>query len=78
MLKCKDIVANATNYIDKELTWKQSMAMAMHLLLCGDCRRFIKYFKLFLQSLQNKQTISQEIADKISSEVIARALADNK
>ncbi|PCJ42932.1 MAG: hypothetical protein COA71_05415 [SAR86 cluster bacterium] len=76
MLKCKDVVANATDYVDKEMNWKQSMSMALHLLMCGHCRRFIKYFKLSLQALKNKKTISQADADKLSSEVIAKALAD--
>jgi anti-sigma factor ChrR (cupin superfamily) len=72
MLKCKDIVANATDYVDKELSWQQAMSMALHLLICGHCRRFVKYFRLSLQVLQNKQTISQEEADSISAEVIAK------
>jgi len=78
MLKCKDIVANASDYVDENQNWRQSMAMALHLLLCGDCRRFIKYFKLSLQSLKNKQTISQDDADKLSSDAIAKVLAGSK
>ena len=78
MLKCKEIVANATDYIDEHQSWGQSMGMAMHLLMCGNCRRFINYFKLFLLSLKNKQTISQEDANLISSEVIAKSRSDNK
>ena len=78
MLKCKDVVANATDYIDEELSWSQSLRMALHLLMCGHCRRFIKYFRLSLQALQNKKTISKDDADKLSSEAIARALADTQ
>lgn len=72
MLKCKDIVASATDYVDKELSWQQAMSMALHLLICGHCRRFVKYFGLSLLVLKNKQTISQEDADNISAEVIAK------
>lgn len=78
MLKCKEIVANATDYVDKELSWSQHMSMALHLLMCGDCRRFIKYFKLSLHSLKTKPTISQEDADKLSTEIITKALADSE
>jgi len=78
MLKCKDVVANATDYIDKELSWSQSMNMALHLLMCGHCRRFIKYFKLSLQSLINKKTISEENAKQLSAEIITKAQADSR
>ncbi len=76
MLKCKDVVTNATDYIDKEMSWSQSMSMALHLLLCGHCRRFIKYFKLSLLSLKKKRTISSENATQLGSEIIAKAQAD--
>lgn len=76
MLKCKDVVSNATDYIDKEMSWSQSMNMALHLLLCGHCRRFIKYFKLSLLTLKNKKTISSENANQLGSEIIAKAQAD--
>jgi len=78
MLKCKDVVANATDYIDKELSWSQSMNMELHLLMCGHCRRFIKYFKLSLQSLNNKKTISEENAKQLSAEIITKAQADSR
>ena len=69
-------MANATDFVDKELSWSQHMSMALHLLMCGDCRRFVNYFKLSLQSLKTKQTINQEEADKLSTEIITKALAD--
>ncbi len=78
MLKCKDVVAKATDYVDKELSWSQSMSMAMHLLLCGHCRRFIKYFKLSLQTLKSKKIISAENEKQLSSEIIEKAQADNR
>ncbi len=78
MLRCKDIVANATDYVDEQLSWRQSMAMALHLLMCGHCRRFIKYFRLSLKAIRSKQTISADQADQLSKEIIARALVENK
>ncbi len=71
MLKYKDVLGKATDYVDKQLSWSQAMAMAMHLLMCGDCRRFIKYFRLSLSSLSHKKTISVSQAKEISSKVIA-------
>jgi len=73
MLKCKDIVANATDYVDKELSWQQTMSIALHLLICGHCRRFVKYFRLSFLVLKNKHTISQAQADNISAEIVAKA-----
>ncbi len=78
MLKCKDVVAKATDYVDKELSWSQSMSMALHLLMCGHCRRFVKYFNLSLLALKSKKTISAENADQLSAKIVAKAQADSR
>ncbi len=78
MLKCKDVVSKATDYVDKELSWSQSMNMALHLLMCGHCRRFIKYFKLSLLTLKNKKTISEENAKQLGAEIVTKAQADSR
>lgn len=78
MLKCNEIVDNATDYLDKQQSWGKNMVMALHLLMCGKCRRFIKYFKLSIQSLQKKQTITQEDAEQLSSVIITKARSENQ
>lgn len=45
MLKCKDIAAHASERIDGELTWKQSLGYGLHLFVCGYCRRFVRQLR---------------------------------
>tara|TARA_R110000772_G_scaffold38354_6_gene90520 strand:- start:580 stop:816 length:237 start_codon:yes stop_codon:yes gene_type:complete len=73
MLKCNEIVDQATDYVDKQLNWKQAMNMALHLLMCRNCRRFIHYFRLSLQILISRKTLSAEAAADIAAKAIAEA-----
>ncbi len=49
MLSCKQVATLASQYLDKDtrapLTWK----IRMHLLMCANCRRFIKHLKITRQ-----------------------------
>ncbi len=46
MLSCKDTVRSASDYVDGRLSWRQRMALRLHLLLCDYCRRFLRQFRL--------------------------------
>ena len=46
MLTCKELVAFSSDLLDGELSFRQRMAMRRHLMLCRNCRRFIKQMKL--------------------------------
>ena len=48
MLKCRDIATVASDYLDANQTLKQRLAVAMHLLICGHCRAFIRHLRLAL------------------------------
>lgn len=78
MLKCREVVNQASTYVDRELNWKQAMSMGMHLLLCRKCRRFIQYFRLSIQMLINRKTLSAEEAEAITSKIINNALSNAK
>ena len=43
MLKCKEAAEMASDYIDKQLGWKDSFSMRAHLLMCVQCRRFVNH-----------------------------------
>jgi hypothetical protein len=45
MLKCRDIAHQASDYLDRHLTLRQRLAVATHLLLCGNCRAFIRHMR---------------------------------
>lgn len=46
MLSCKQVATLASDYLDentgKSLQWK----IRMHLLLCANCRRFVRHLKI--------------------------------
>ncbi|MBD3658443.1 MULTISPECIES: zf-HC2 domain-containing protein [Marinobacter] len=41
MLMCRDLAVIASDYIDGELSGRQSLSVKMHLMMCRDCRTFI-------------------------------------
>lgn len=45
MLKCKDVAHLSSEYIDNSLSFWQLINIKMHLLMCSNCRRFIKQLK---------------------------------
>ncbi|MCR9184324.1 MAG: peroxidase-related enzyme [Halieaceae bacterium] len=42
MLNCREISQKASHYLDGELSWRERMAVRVHLLMCDDCRRFVR------------------------------------
>ncbi|BAN49881.1 zf-HC2 domain-containing protein [Metapseudomonas resinovorans] len=46
MLTCKELVARSSDLLDGELSFRERMAVRRHLMLCRNCRRFIKQMKL--------------------------------
>ncbi|MBM4220683.1 MAG: zf-HC2 domain-containing protein [Gammaproteobacteria bacterium] len=41
MLSCKDTSELVSRSLDEELSWRQRIAVRLHLLICGACRRFV-------------------------------------
>lgn len=46
MLKCKDIHALSSDYVDRQLPWPRHLAFHVHLAICHHCRRFMRQFGL--------------------------------
>ena len=42
MLKCKEIVAQSSDYIDGDMGLLQKFQFHLHLGMCVHCRRFVK------------------------------------
>jgi anti-sigma factor ChrR (cupin superfamily) len=45
MLKCRDIAAHASDRLDGQLSWRQSLGYGVHLLVCGHCRQFLRHLR---------------------------------
>lgn len=49
MLSCRDVAASASDYINRDLTWRQRLGVRFHLLMCRFCHRYVH---------QMRQTVS--------------------
>ncbi len=41
MLSCKDTSTLVSRSMDETLSWRQRLAVRLHLMMCGACRRFV-------------------------------------
>ncbi len=46
MLTCKDVCDDATRLLDENTGLVERIGLRIHLLMCKECRRFIRQFKL--------------------------------
>ncbi len=72
MLRCKDIAAHASEHIDGELNWKQSLRYGLHLFVCGYCRRFVRQLRTTIacaRAVAAADTLSAEDAQTIAERV---------
>lgn len=52
MLKCKDVVTKADALVDgPPLTLSERIALRMHLLMCHQCRRYVRQLRALLSTL---------------------------
>lgn len=76
MLNCRDIAKQASDHIDKKLTFRQSLSYGFHLLLCGYCRKFVQHLRTTIdlsQQLSDHGHLSDEEASRIAAKAIEQA-----
>ena len=80
MLSCKELAQHqASDYIDKQLTFRQRFGVQVHLVLCDHCRRFIKQLKLVKKVLQARTaSVMDESQVKSLADRLAAAHRDQK
>ncbi len=69
MLKCNEIANLASDYLDKNLSWKESFSVKMHIFMCVHCRRFIRHLLstiYIVQGMERQLASSGEIKDIVS------------
>lgn len=42
MLTCRDVTKSATDYMERELSFRESLQIRLHLLMCRFCRRYVR------------------------------------
>ena len=51
MLTCREVADKASAMVDGELGLRERIGVRLHLLMCGNCRRFVRQFKTLVDSL---------------------------
>lgn len=46
MLKCRDVLAQGSDYLDGGLDSRAQFALRLHLMICRHCRRFLRSLRL--------------------------------
>lgn len=46
MLKCRDVVNEASHYLDHGQPWTRRLRLQFHLFICIRCRRFVRHLRL--------------------------------
>ena len=73
MLKCKDIAVHASDCLDGQLTWRQSLGYGMHLLVCGHCRQFLRHLRTtitYTRALPEPAPLGNEEARRIADQAL--------
>lgn len=64
MLNCKQTSLLVSQSLDRPLTWRERLAVRIHLLICVYCRRFtqqLKLIRLHMHAWQQQAAESQDI-----------------
>ncbi|WP_052094155.1 zf-HC2 domain-containing protein [Methylophaga thiooxydans] len=56
MFSCKDVHDKASHYLAQDMDLLPRIGMLMHLLMCGQCRMFVKQLDLTVTTLGKMQT----------------------
>ncbi|MGD9661225.1 MAG: zf-HC2 domain-containing protein [Porticoccaceae bacterium] len=51
MLKCREVVDNADQLLDGNISRRQRLALKMHLLICRHCRRYVRQLRALLRAI---------------------------
>jgi anti-sigma factor RsiW len=70
-LRCSEVLAQLSDYIDGELGAAEAKHVEEHLLGCPNCERFGKNFGSMVVSLRN----APDAAESVDSELVSRLLA---
>lgn len=64
MLNCKQVAQLASEYLDQESGSKLTWQIRVHLLMCANCRRFVRHLRI-------AKTVAGQIkTDEIDAEVV--------
>jgi anti-sigma factor ChrR (cupin superfamily) len=76
MFSCRQVHDHASALVDRELSTREAVAVRLHLLMCGACRRFIRQFRLLTRALRHEAQAAPVPAATIDR-IVARIPLDD-
>lgn len=61
MLKCRDVLALGSAYVDGATSPGERMALRLHLMICGHCRRFVHSLRLTIRTVEQLPVPASEL-----------------
>jgi anti-sigma factor RsiW len=52
MLRCQQVAELLSDELDGRVSWRQRLAMRLHLAMCGACRRYAQQLRLTVEALR--------------------------
>ncbi len=71
MLTCKEQVARSSDYLDDQLSFREQLMVRHHLMLCPNCRRFIRQMRLMQGVLKELPEPPAENLDALACQLAA-------
>lgn len=68
LLTCQQVATLASDYLDQQADGKLSLKIRVHLMMCANCRRFMKHLKL------TKEVVPQLVHNHGQTTVDAEAI----
>lgn len=72
MLKCRDIASQVSDYLDGTQTLRERIAVSVHLLMCGECRAFVRHLRIAISYYRRLPPV--QLTDSEATEIVQRAI----
>lgn len=78
MLNCKQVAQLASDYLDQESSTTLTWQMRIHLVMCANCRRFVRHLRI-AKTIASQIKTDEVDADAVLAKMKAKqqASADN-
>ncbi|GLH18368.1 anti-sigma factor family protein [Pseudomonas atacamensis] len=77
MLTCKEQVARSSDYLDGQLSFRETLMVRHHLLFCRNCRRFMRQMRVMQATLKALPDKPDENVDALAERLAAQRRDDS-
>lgn len=77
MLTCKEQVARSSDYLDGQLSFRETLMVRHHLLFCPNCRRFMRQMRVMQATLKALPDKPEEGVDALAERLATQRRDDS-